>query len=43
MVPDALLALLLQKNLSGSAERSSRAGPVCRSDKVSFKLGHIMG
>lgn len=29
--------LFLQKNLSGSAERSSRAGLACRSDKVSTR------
>lgn len=29
--------LFLQKNLSGSVERSSRAGLACRSDKVSTR------
>lgn len=43
VVPDALLALCLQKNLSGAAERSSRAGPVCRSDKVSSRAGARRG
>lgn len=34
-VPELLLALFLQKNLSGLADRNVRAGPACRSDKVS--------
>lgn len=30
-----LLALFLQRNLTGSVYRIGRAGPACRSDKVS--------
>lgn len=36
-VPDLLLVLFLQKNLSRSEDRSGRAGPACRSNKVSTK------